>query len=117
MGEPVTPRRKPRKAPLSVQYVVRAKEEVDDLKHRFEDFLKVCNIFDRATKGDIPVILSQDPETKTLAVNLDPSCEIAFHDLTTVVGVVYNIGETKFVFKGGTSVKIRIGIMGPEDGD
>ena len=117
MGEPVTTRRKPRKAPLSVSYVVKQKEEVDVLKRQFEDFLKLCNIYDHASKGDIPVVLSQDPVTKTLSVNLDPACEIAFHDLTTVVGVASNIGQTKFVFKGGSSVTVRIGIMGPEDED
>ena len=118
MGEPLDVRAsKPRKAPLNISYVVKTKEQVDVLKQKFEAFLKLCTIFDRAKTGSIPVVLSEDPADKTLSVNLDPACEIRFHDLTTVVGVVYNIGCTKFVFKGGDSVKVRIGVMGPEDGE
>jgi hypothetical protein len=107
---------KPRKATLSVQYVVRKKDEVDELKKRFDEFTKLCTVFDYSPQGDVPVVLSLDSDG-SLSVNLDPSCEIAFHDMTSVVGVVYNVGYTKFCFKGNKAVKVRIAVMGPPDGD
>ena len=111
------PKRKPRKAALSIQYIVRTKDQVDEMKAAFDNFLKRCTIFDRglASSGEIPVILSQDQETKSLSVNLDPVCEVAVHDFDSVVSVIYNIGEIKVTFKGGSHVKVRIGVMGPED--
>lgn len=113
-------RNKPRKAELNLQYVVRTKDQVDEMKAAFATFQKRCTIYDRATKrpdsnNEVPVILSQDPATKCLSINLDPSCEVAVHELQDVVSVVYNIGELTIMLKGGEQFKIRVGVMGPED--
>lgn len=107
-------KRKSPKAILSIQYVVHKKEQVDDLKARFDAFMKRCDIYDRGPDAGlpIPVILAQEPDTKTLVINLDPSCEVAVYDFESLAAVVHDVNELKFVFKGGNIVKIRVSMMG-----
>ncbi len=110
-----TPRSKARKAPLGVSYVVKSKDQVDDLKARFDLFLKRCDILDRGKgNSEVPVILSQDAENKSLSVNLDASCEVVIRDMAEVQKVSYSIGDILIAFKD-TVVRVRIGVMGPED--
>jgi hypothetical protein len=106
--------KKARKAELSVQYVVRTKEEVDDLKERFVRFLKCAEIRDKGTSGDIPIILSKHMEFG-LSVNLDPACEVTISDLSNFKQISYGIGEINLRFNDDNLIKVRIGIMGPEE--
>jgi hypothetical protein len=113
-------RNKPRKAELSVQYVVRTKDQVDPMKVAFANFQKRCTIFDRAPKrpdsnNEVPVILSEGSTPKCLSINLDPACEVAVHELEDVVSIVHSIGDMLITLKGGEQFKVRVGVMGPED--
>mgnify|MGYP001468042002 CR=1 FL=1 len=110
-----TPRNRGRRASLGVSYVVKNKDQVDDLKSRFDLFLKRCDILDRGKgSNEVPVILSQDAESKSLSVNLDASCEVVIRDMAEVQKVAYSIGDILITFKD-TVVRVRVGVMGPED--
>ena len=108
--------KKPKKTPLSVSYVVKKKEQVDELKAMFNVFLTRCEILDLGN-GDteLPVILSQSMDTKSMGVNLDPSCQVVIKSFDGIKRVHYNIGEIALEFDDGQLIKVRIGVMGPED--
>ena len=108
-------RPRPRKAELSVRYVVRNKDEVDNLKARFAEFTKRCDVFDTAgQENKVPCILAMDADEKTINVNLDASCEVVLRDFGDIRTVTYGIGSITLDL-GITRVCVKIGIMGPEE--
>ncbi len=105
----------PRKAELSIRYVVRNKDEVDNRKSRFAEFTNRCDVYDTAGhENKLPCILAMDYDEKTINVNLDASCEVILRNFSDIKHVTYGIGSMTLDL-GLTRVCVKVGIMGPEE--
>lgn len=82
--------RQPQKAELLVKYVVRNKNEIDEIQSRFQDFMSRCDVWNTWNEVDaIPAIISMAADGKTLNVVFGDSCKIVVRDLKDVKRFTY----------------------------